>query len=89
MTLLELLQTCNHNVNIRIHFGEDKYFDIDGEQKDAFTKWLDWMGIYDTVEDYYEGDIVSWNVQDITFTEWDKEGKRSDNIKHVLFIKML
>ena len=69
MTLLDLLKTCNHECSVRIHFGhEDKYFDINSKDKAAFTQWLEWMGIYDSVEDYYNGDVESWNVQQITFT---------------------
>lgn len=88
MTLLDLLKTNNHQTRIRIHYNEDKYFDIKADQKEAFTAWLEWMGIYDTVTDYYEEDVESWNVQDITFTKWNKNGDRLDTTEKVLFIKM-
>lgn len=89
MTLLDLIKTCNHQVRVRIHFGsEDRYFDIKACQREAFVAWLEWMGIYDTVKDYYGGDIEHWNVQNITFTEWGKEGDRIDVTEKVLFIKM-
>ena len=89
MVLLDLLKTCDHKMRIRIHFGnEDKFFDIDADQKEAFVSWLEWMDIYGSVDDYYNGDIKSWNVQNITFTEWGREGDRIDVIERVLFIKM-
>ena len=89
MTLLDLLKTCNHEMAVRIHFGnEDKYFDINSKNKAAFTTWLEWMGIYDSVDDYYSGDVESWNVQQITFTKYDSKGKRLDEQHPVLFIKM-
>lgn len=89
MTLLDLLKTCNHEYSVRIHFGhEDKYFDINSKDKAAFTAWLEWMGIYDSVENYYDGDVESWNVQQITFTSYDKNGKRLDEQHPVLFIKI-
>lgn len=89
MTVLDLLKTCNHKMRIRIHFGsEDKFFDIDADQKEAFVSWMEWMAIYDSVEDYYNGDVESWNVQNISFTEWGREGDRIETIERVLFIKM-
>lgn len=89
MTLLDLLKTNNHLTRIRIHYGsEDKYFDIKADQRDAFVAWLGWMGIYDTVKYYYEGDIESWNVQNVTFTKQGKDGSRIDTTERVLFIKM-
>lgn len=89
MTLLDLLKTCNHEMAIRIHFGsEDKYFDISSKDKTAFTTWLEWMGIYDSVEDYYSGDVESWNVQQITFTKYDSKGSRYDEQHPVLFVKL-
>ena len=90
MTLLDLLKTCNHECAVRIHFGhEDKYFDINSKDKAAFTQWLEWMGICeDSVSNYYEGDVESWNVQQITFTKYDSKGKRCDEQHPVLFIKM-
>lgn len=90
MTLLDLLKTCNHKTAVRIHFGnEDKYFDIDSKDKASFTTWLEWLGMYDSVEDYYNGDVESWNVQQITFTKYDSKGKRIDEQHPVLFIKMV
>lgn len=89
MVLLDLLKTCDHQMRIRIHFGdEDKFFDIDADQKEAFVSWLEWMNIYGSVDDYYNGDIKFWNVQNVTFTEWGREGDRIDTIERVLFIKM-
>ena len=89
MTLLDLLKTCNHEYSVRIHYGhEGKYFDINSKDKAAFTQWLEWMGVYDNASDYYEGDIESWNVQQITFTSYDKNGRRLDEQHPVLFIKM-
>lgn len=87
MTLLELLKTCNHKMAVRIHFGsEDKYFDISDRSKDSFTDWLEWTGMCDS--DYYESDVESWNVQQITFTKYDKTGQRTDEQHPVLFIRM-
>lgn len=89
MTLLDLLKTCNHEMAVRIHFGhEDKYFDISSKDKSSFTTWLEWMGMYDSVEYYYNGDVESWNVQQITFTKYDSKGKRTDEQHPVLFVKM-
>jgi len=90
MTLLDLLKTCNHEMAIRIHFGsEDKYFDINSKDKAAFIQWLDWTGMYDNVENYYDGDVESWNVQQITVTKYDSKGKRTDEQHPVLFIKVV
>lgn len=89
MTLIDLLKTCNHECSVRIHFGyEDKYFDIESKDKASFTQWLEWMGIYDSVDDYYNGDIEFWNVQQITFTKYDSKGKRYDEQHPVLFVKL-
>lgn len=89
MTLLDLLKTSNHECSIRIHFGsEDKYFDINSKDKAAFTQWLDWMGIYDSVENYYDGEVETWNVQQITFTSYDSKGNRTDEQHPVLFVKL-
>jgi hypothetical protein len=89
MTLLDLLKTCNHEYAVRIHLGsEGKYFDINSKDKATFTKWLEWTGIYDSVDNYYNGDVESWNVQQITFTKYDSKGKRYDEQYPVLFIKM-
>lgn len=89
MTLLDLLKTCNHEMAIRIHFGsEDKYFDIKSRDKAPFTAWLEWTGLCDGVENYYEGDVESWNVQQVTCTKYDKTGQRTDEEHPVLFIRM-
>ena len=89
MTLLDLLKTCNHEMAVRIHFGcADKYFDITSKDRAAFTEWLEWAGVYDSVEKYYDGDVESWNVQQITFTKYDSKGKRTDEQYPVLFVKL-
>lgn len=85
MTLLQLLKTCDHKMRIRIFFGPDKhYFDItDSDQFDSFIEYLEYSSLY-TNDD--TRDIEKWNVQNITFTEWGKEGDRIDCIEKVLFI---
>lgn len=89
MTLLELLKTCNHEMAVRIHFGhKDSYFDISSKNKTAFTAWLEWTGMYDGVESYYDGDVESWNVQQITFTKYDSKGNRTDEQHPVLFVQI-
>lgn len=89
MTLLDLLKTCDHKMRVRIHFGhESQFFDINADQKEAFSNWLEWMDVYKSVEDYYNGDVEAWNVQNITFTEWDKKGNKIETIERVLFVKM-
>jgi hypothetical protein len=88
MSLLDLLKTCNHECCVRIHFGsEDKYFDINSKDRSAFVQWLEWMTIYDSVDNHYN-EIEFWNVQQITFTKYDSKGKRIDEQHPVLFIKM-
>ena len=89
MTLLDLLKTYNHTAEVRIHFGpNDHYFDIRADQRKAFTEWLDWSGTYDSVTTYYQDDVESFNVQDITYTEETILGEKIERIKKVLFVKM-
>ena len=79
MTLLDLLKTCNNETAIRIHFGkENKYFDINSKDKDAFIAWLEWIGVYD---EYIEGgDVEAWHIAQI--------GKTLNEQRPVLFIKL-
>ncbi len=91
MTLLQLLKTCDHKMRIRIFFGAEKhYFDIaDANQKDAYTEYLEWAYEHAYGEDpdctpYVE----KWNVQNITFTEWGKQGDRIEVTEKVLFIHL-
>lgn len=79
MTLLDLLKTCNNETAIRIHFGkENKYFDINSKDKDAFIAWLEWIGVYD---EYIEGgDVEAWHIA--------QTGKCLNEQRPVLFIKM-
>lgn len=86
MTLLELLKTCDHKMRMRIFFGPHKhYFDItDANQKENYTEYLDWCYTNPDCTPYVE----KWNVQNITFTEWGKEGDRIEVTERVLFIHL-
>lgn len=88
MTLLELLKSCDHQMRIRIFFGKDKhYFDItESNQMTVFTEYLDWSSVYDKDD---SPQVVKWNVQNITFTEWGKEGDRIEVTERVLFVHLM
>ena len=84
MTLLELLKTCDHQMKIRIFFGADNhYFDItNSDQMKTFTEFWEWHSGVDDDTDFVE----KWNVQNITFTKWGKEGDRIETTERVLFV---
>ena len=88
MTLLELLKSCDHQMRIRIFFGKDKhYFDItESNQMKVFTEYLEWSSVYDKDDSPI---VEKWNVQNITFTEWGKEGDRIDITDKVLFVHLM
>jgi hypothetical protein len=89
MTLLDLLRTYNHTAEVRIHFGaDDKYFDIKANQREAFVQWLDWSGMYDDVKSYYDGDVESWNVQEIEYTKQSVIGEDHILKKSVIFVRL-
>ena len=86
MTLLDLLRTYNHTAEVRIHFGvDDRYFDIKANQREAFVQWLGWSGMYDDVKTYYDGDVESWNVQEI---EYNVPGESRTLKKSVIFVRL-
>lgn len=87
MTLLELIKSCDHQMRIRIFFGRDNhYFDItESSQMKVFAEYLSWSSVYD--KDDSPG-VETWNVQNITFTEWGKEGDRIETTEKVLFIHL-
>ena len=84
MTLLKLLKTCDHQMRARIFFGpDDHYFDIkDSSQLKTFAEFWAWHSGGGDESDFVE----KWNVQNITFTEWGKEGDRIEVIERVLFV---
>lgn len=88
MTLLELLKSCEHQMRIRIFFGKDKHhFDItESHQMKVFTEYLEWSSVYDKDDSPM---VEKWNVQNITFTEWGKEGDRIDVTEKVLFVHLM
>ena len=88
MTLLELLKSCDHQMRIRIFFGKDKhYFDItESNQMKVFTEYLEWSSVYDKDDSPI---VEKWNVQNITCTEWGKEGDRIDITDKVLFVHLM
>lgn len=88
MTLLELLKSCDHQMRIRIFFGKDKHhFDItESNQMKVFTEYLEWSSVYDKDDSPI---VEKWNVQNITFTEWGKEGDRIETTEKVLFVHLM
>ena len=88
MTLLELLKSCDHQMKIRIFFGKDKhYFDIiESNQMKVFAEYLEWSSVYDKDDSPI---VEKWNVQNITFTEWGKEGDRIETTEKVLFVHLM
>ena len=88
MTLLELLKSCDHQMRIRIFFGKDNhYFDItESSQMKVFTEYLEWSSVYDKDD---SPQVEKWNVQNITFTEWGKEGDRIEVTERVLFVHLM
>jgi hypothetical protein len=88
MTLLELLKSCDHQMRIRIFFGKEKHhFDItESSQMKVFAEYLSWSSVYD--KDDSPG-VEKWNVQNITFTEWGKEGDRIDVTEKVLMVHLM
>lgn len=88
MTLLELLKRCDHEMRVRIFFGQDKHhFDItEYHQMKVFTEYLAWSSLYTNDDTPI---VEKWNVQNITFTEWNKEGERIETTEKVLFVYLV
>lgn len=90
MTLYQLLKTSEHKMRIRIFFN-GTYFDItDYSQMGSFTNFIK-LYLTDTCDDEEEDwspTVEKWNVQNITFTEWGKEGDRIEATERVLFIHL-
>lgn len=90
MTLFELLQSSEHKMKVRIFF-KGTYFDItDYKQMDSFTIFVK---VYltdncDDEEEDWSPIVEKWSVQNITFTEWGKEGDRIEVTERVLFIHL-
>lgn len=90
MTLFQLLQSSEHKMKVRIFF-KGTYFDItDYKQMDSFTIFVK---IYltdncDDEEEDWSPIVEKWSVQNITFTEWGKEGDRIEVTERVLFIHL-
>lgn len=91
MTLYQLLKTCEHKTRIRIFF-RGTYFDItDSSQMISFTKFIKTFLTEEFDGEEYEDwspEVEKWSVQNITFTEWGKEGDRIEVTERVLFIHL-
>lgn len=90
MTLFQLLQSSEHKMRLRIFFN-GTYFDItDYNQMNNFTSFIK-LYLTDNCDDEEEDwspIVEKWNVQNITFTEWGKEGDRIEVTERVLFIHL-
>lgn len=90
MTLFQLLQSSEHKMRLRIFFN-GKYFDItDYNQMGNFTSFIKlyWTDNCDDEVEDWSPIVEKWNVQNITFTEWGKEGDRIEVTERVLFIHL-
>jgi hypothetical protein len=52
----------------------------------VFTEYLSWSSVYDSDDSPF---VEKWNVQNITFTEWGKEGDRIETTEKVLFVHLM
>lgn len=90
MTLFQLLQSSEHKMRLRIFFN-GTYFDItDYSQMGNFASFIK---LYltdncDNEEEDWSPIVEKWSVQNITFTEWGKEGDRIEVTERVLFIHL-
>jgi len=90
MTLYQLLKTSEHKMRLRIFFN-GTYFDItDYSQMGNFTSFIKsyLTDNCDDEEEDWSPIVEKWNVQNITFTEWGKEGDRIEVTERVLFIHL-
>jgi hypothetical protein len=90
MTLYQLLKTSEHKTRIRIFF-RGTYFDItDSTQMISFTKFIETYLTeeFEGEDEDWSPEVEKWNVQNITFTEWGKEGDRIETTERVLFIHL-
>lgn len=78
MLLADFLMACSHSTRLRVFNGND-YFDIENYlQMTAFANFLHGCEC--------NWEVKEWNVQNITFTEWGKDGDRIETTERVLFI---
>lgn len=87
MSLLQLLKTCERKMRIRIIFGSDNhYFDIaDADQKETYTEYLEWAYKASPHNDCTP-EVAKWNIKNITYTEYTKDGDCIETKEDILVI---